>query len=277
MPHNDDLDVASGQSVAKARSCLKNATPLPLSRQMTCFFEADPTIQLAPRIFAEGVGTLLLTMSIVGASLVSQRFPHGDALLGLAVRAVAIAGVLASLIVAFGAVSGGHFNPLITGLQWLARERQSGCAAAYLVAQLMGGVLGAFLTSVIFSKPPSPMIADSPSFTLLASEMLASAGLMVIVFGCARSRRTETGPFAVAAWLAGAILISPSGSYANPAVTLASIASIGPTHLTVVTAIGYVTVEILGALLALAIILLIYPQSAEGLETYDRPNRSWPP
>jgi glycerol uptake facilitator-like aquaporin len=194
-------------------------------------------------------------------------------LLGLAASAVAIAGALASLIVAFGAVSGGHFNPLITGLQWLARERRSDCAAAYVVAQLTGGVLGAFLASVIFSSPASPTIAESPGFTLLASEMLASAGLMVIVFGCARSRRTETGPFAVAAWLSGAILISPSGSYANPAVALASIASIGPTHLTVVTAISYVGVEVLGALVALAIILLIYPQSPEGLEAYDRPSR----
>lgn len=258
------------------RSGVEDVTPFAAPRQMACFFEADPAAPIVPRIFAEGVGTLLLTMSIVGAGLVSQRFPHADALLGLAVSAVAIAGALASLIVAFGAASGGHFNPLITGLQWLARERRSGCAAAYVAAQLVGGVLGAFLTSVIFSKPPSTMIAERPSFTLLASETFASAGLMVIVFGCARSRRTETGPFAVAGWLAGAILISPSGSYANPAVTLASIVSIGPTHLTVVTAISYVCVEVLGALLALAMILLIYPQSPEGLETYDRPNRSWP-
>ena len=262
MPHDDDLELASGRSAAHVRSGLENVTPLALPRQMTCFFEADPAASLVPRIFAEGMGTLLLTMSIVGAGLVSQRFPHADALLGLAVSAVAIAGALASLIMAFGAVSGGHFNPLITGLQWLARERRSGCAAAYVVAQLMGAVLGAFLTSVIFSDPSSPMIAASPSFTLLASETLASAGLMVIVFGCARSRRTETGPFPVAAWLAGAILISPSGSYANPAVTLASIAPIGPTHLTVVTAISYVGVEVLGALLALGIILLTYPQCA---------------
>ena len=273
MPHDDDLELTSGRSTAQVRSCLEGGTPTALPRQTTCFFEVDPAAQLVPRIFAEGVGTLLLMMSIVGAGLVTQRFPHSDALLGLTVSAVAIAGTLASLIVAFGAVSGGHFNPLITCLQWLARERGSSCTAAYVLAQIIGGLLGAFLASAIFSNPPSRTIAESPNFTLLASETLASAGLMVIVFGCARSRQTETGPFAVAAWLAGAILVSPSGSYANPAVTLASMASVGSTHLTVVTAISYVGVEVLGALLALAIILLIYPQLPEGLEAHDRPNR----
>jgi glycerol uptake facilitator-like aquaporin len=272
MHHDNDLELTSGKRVVQVRPRLESVTPTALPRQTTCFFEADPAARLVPRIFAEGMGTLFLMMSIMGSGLVTQRFPHSNALLGLTVSAVAIAGTLASLIVAFGAVSGGHFNPLITCLQWLGRERGSSCTAAYVLAQIIGGLLGAFLASVIFSNTPSRTIAESPNFTLLASETLASAGLMIIVFGCARSQQTETGPFAVAAWLAGAILASPSGSYANPAVTLASIASLGPTHLTVVTAISYVGVEVLGALLALAIILLIYPQLPKGLEAHDRPN-----
>ena len=116
MPHDDDLEVALGRSDAQVRFGVEDVIPFAAPRQMTCFFEPDPGADFVPRIFAEGVGTLILTMSIVGADPVSQRFPHGDALLGLAVSRVAIADALASLIVAFGAVSGGHFNPRSPGL-----------------------------------------------------------------------------------------------------------------------------------------------------------------
>ena len=252
MPHDKNLEVASSQG------------KLPeLVRQTTCFFEADPDARLAPRVIAEGLGTLLLTAAVVGAGIVSQRVAPGNAPLGLALSAVTIAGTLVSLIVAFGAVSGGHFNPLITGLQWLTGERPSDCAAAYVIAQITGGVCGVLLAGVIFEGPTLPATSQAMSLRLLASETAASAGLIMIVFGCARSRRTETGPFAVGAWLAGAIVITPSGSYANPAVALASMATIGPTHLSAFAAFSFVGVEIVGALLALAAIHVIFPKSLD--------------
>ncbi|MBS0560899.1 MAG: aquaporin [Proteobacteria bacterium] len=260
MPEDENIELAAGRRDARVRPAFGHPTLRALPPQTTCFFEADPDAKLVPRALAEGVGTLLLTMSVVSSGIVSQRVGPGDALLGLAIGAVAIASTLVSLIVAFGAASGGHFNPLITGLQWLARERRSGCAATYVAAQLAGGLLGAILTGVMFGAPPPAATVQGVSFSLLTSETLASAGLMIVVFGCARSGRTETGPFAVGAWLLGAIIVSPSGSYANPAITLASITPIGPTHLAVGTAVGFVAAEVAGALLALAVICAIYPR-----------------
>ena len=256
MPHDENLEVASVQGRAQV-------TAPELLRQTTCFFEADPGARLAPRAVAEGLGTLLLTAAIVGAGIVSQRVAPGNAPLGLALSALTIAGTLVSIIVAFGAVSGGHFNPLITGLQWLTGERPSDCAAAYIIAQITGGVFGVILAGIIFEGPTFPATSQAMSLRLLASETVASAGLMMVVFGCARSRRTETGPFAVGAWLAGAIVIMPSGSYANPAIALASMATIGPTHLSTFAAFSFVAVEIVGALLALAAIRMIFPKSLD--------------
>ena len=124
-----------------------------------------------------------------GQRLQTQRlFPAGPAL-GLLFSALTIAGTLAGLIVALGAISGGHFNPLITALQWLGRERDLRCTLAYIAAQIIGAVGGAVLANIVFNTGSN---ADGPlgvSWTLGMSELVASAGLMVIVFGSARSRR----------------------------------------------------------------------------------------
>ena len=249
-----------GPMIPRRNLISENAALLAPAHRRTCFFESDPSASLASRVLAEGVGTFLLMTAIVGAGVISHRAHDSDALVALAVGATTIAGTLSSLIVALGAVSGGHFNPLITGIQCLAHERRAGCTAAYVLAQLAGGLLGALLAGTIFNAPLSPASAGEPSTRILASEALAAAGLMIIVLGCAKSRRTETGPFAVGAWLAGAIVVMPSGSYANPAVALALCITVGPTHLNVVTAASYVAVEILGARLAFMAIRAMYPR-----------------
>jgi glycerol uptake facilitator-like aquaporin len=123
-------------------------------------------------------------------------------------RAVMIAGAPVGLIVAFEAVSGGHFNPLIAGLQWLAGERQWVCAAAYVAAQFGGCIAGALVTDAILGVGRGLAASVPTTWTPTESEFVASAALMIIVFGCARSGRSETGPLAacVAAELAGAAL-----------------------------------------------------------------------
>ncbi len=225
----------------------------------TCFFEHDPTLALTRRAAAEGVGTLLLMLVATGSGLTAQHLFAGQPALGLLMSAGATAGALVGLIIAFGGVSGGHFNPLITGLQWLAGERRSDCTLAYIVAQIVGAIMGATLASLIFhgAKPPeTPQVAG---WFLALSEVVASGGLMIVVFGCARSGRAETGPFAVGAWLVGAIIATPSASYANPAIALGAIFASGPIALPLNTAFLYVPAEVAGALAAILIVTFVYP------------------
>jgi glycerol uptake facilitator-like aquaporin len=156
-------------------------------------------------------------------------------------------------------VSGGHFNPLITALQWLAGQRRFDCTLAYTAAQMGGAVLGSLLASyVLGTNGPSPPPLPT-SWRLVSSEIIASTGLMVVVLGCARSGRTETGPVAVGLWLAGAIVTLPSGSLANPAVVLGALVSRGAIAISPQLAFLYVAAEIVGALLASLIVANVYP------------------
>ena len=229
--------------------------PLPA----TCFFERDPNLALARRVMAEGIGTLLLMAAMTASGLNAQRSFSDQSGLGLLASAGVVAGTLVSLIVAFGSVSGGHFNPLITGLQWLAGQRRLDCALAYIAAQLGGAVLGSLLASYAFGTNSPTPAAIVASWRFVLSEVIASAGLMIVVFSCARNGRVETGPFAVGLWLAGAIVSIPSGSLANPAVVLGALGSRGASAMSAQTALLYVLAEIVGALVALVSIATVYP------------------
>lgn len=226
-----------------------------------CLFEKDAAAALSRRAGAEAIGSLLLMLAIVGAGQMSARLDAASPGLSQLFAACATAGALVGLIVAFGSVSGGHFNPLITLLQWLRRERTAFCTAAYVIAQIVGASGGSILASFVFVPAPSaepPVVAAS---SLLVSEMLASTSLMLVVFGCSLSGRQDTGPFAVGAWLAAAILATPSMSYANPAVSLAASFASGPVGLPGWLTSAYAVAEVLGAVLAWPLVGLLFPAS----------------
>lgn len=225
----------------------------------TCFFERDPSVALCRRATVEGVGTLLLMLAATGSGLMVQRLLPAGGILVLVTSAIATAGALVSLIVAFGSASGGHFNPLITLLQWLSRERTLSCTLGYVAAQFAGAAIGAVLANLVFASPTRQLAFTPPTLSLVVSEMLATAGLMIIVFGCARSGRTGAGPFAVGAWLVAAIVATPSNSYANPAITFAAVFADGPIALPGARVWPYLAAEAMGALIAFAVIAIAYP------------------
>lgn len=241
----------------------------------TCFHEADPDMPLARRTAAEGLGTAMLMLAACGAGLAAERAFGPGAGLVLPVLALAIPAALAGLIVAFGTVSGGHFNPLITGLQWLAGERSGRCFAAYAAAQMAGGALGGAGAAWLWGAYPSAPAAAAAGAPLAISEAAASAGLMLVVFGCARSGKAETGPFAVAAWLAAAILALPSTSYANPAVALGAALTAGPVALPAGALAWFWPAQAVGALAALICIRLLFPRPT-GAGTPPLPQPSEP-
>ncbi|ACS55828.1 hypothetical protein EHI44_29750 [Rhizobium leguminosarum] len=219
--------------------------PKPLPR---CFVE-DGSASLLRRSLAEGVGTAMLLLVVVGSGL------HGGS--SEVSSALSISGSLIGLILAFGAVSGGHFNPTITLVQWLFGRRQLDCTAWYLAAQVAGGLAGALVACAIFKKVPGQPGDGLPDMAALASEGVASFGLMTIVFCCTRSTSKLVGPFAVGLWLMAAILSTPTGSIANPAVAVALLAT--PDGASVPGTLLFVIVEIAGGALAALTVATVYP------------------
>jgi len=227
----------------------------------TCFYERDASLAVFRRAACEAAGTLMLMFAANGSSLMVHRAVPGSPLLGLLIAAIATAGALVGVILAFGAVSGGHFNPLITVTQWLNGERKLDCALAYVVAQVTGACLGALLANSVFQSGAHMVPPDGVEPRLVLSEFADSAALMIVVFGCARSGRSESGPFAVGCWLAAAIVATPSSSYANPAIALAALLSAGSMHLTATYAVWYVAAQIAGAATAATVIAIAFPRA----------------
>lgn len=197
---------------------------------------------------------LVLAASASGIAAVRQ-LPAQPGAVAFIVAAT-VAGVLVSLIVALGRISGGHYNPLITWLQFLAGERSLTCTIAYVIAQMLGGIAGGFAATALWQASAGP--SGGLGWSGFGSEFVASAGLMLVVFGASRSGQSQTGPFAVGAWLIGAILATPSGSYANPAVVAGALVTTGPLSISVRSAVPYVSAEIAGALVALLAVWVIF-------------------
>jgi glycerol uptake facilitator-like aquaporin len=182
-------------------------------------------------------------------------------LLGTLAGAAVIAGALLGLMLALGPASGAHFNPLVTGLQWFWGQRAAKCTLSYIGAQVVGAVTGSVFGNFLFNLSTSGE-RTSPSWQLSISEFGCTAGLMIVVFGCSRGGKGDVGPFAVVAWLITAIVATPSGSYANPAMTLAAIAMNGPGELSPAIAASYFPAQLLGALIAFLAISICYPDSS---------------
>jgi glycerol uptake facilitator-like aquaporin len=200
------------------------------------------------------VGTMMLMFAAAASAVVASRLSH-DAVSATLLQAFGTSGSLVALINAFGAISGGHFNPIITAGQWIGGERSLRCMLAYVPGQTVGAIFGALLVRAVFPSPPSSMTPDR--WLAVISEIIATTGLMTIVFGCSRAQRRETGPFSVGAWLVGMILYLPS-SYANPALVLGALFASGPIALGGESAFAFVPAQVLGGILALIIVSIGY-------------------
>jgi glycerol uptake facilitator-like aquaporin len=174
---------------------------------------------LARRAAAELAGTLLLLAAVVGSGIMGERLAGGSVGLALLANAIATGAALAALILAFGPISGAHFNPAVTladawqgGLPW--RE-----TPAYLIAQLCGAVLGVLLAHAMFGAEILQLSTHSRAGPAqMLSEFVATFGLLAVIWGCARNL---TAAAAVPAYIMAAYWFTASTSFANPAVTIA--------------------------------------------------------
>jgi glycerol uptake facilitator-like aquaporin len=181
-----------------------------------------PGADLPRRAVAEGVGTMLLVATVVGSGIMAERL-SAVAPLALLANTLATGAVLVALIVAFGRVSGAHFNPAVTlAAAWLGSARWRD-APAYVTAQVAGAFAGTAIAHAMFEMPPFAASQHARcGVAQCLGEFIATSGLLAVIAG---SGRSQFGPFAVACWIVAAYWFTASTSFANPAVTLARAAS----------------------------------------------------
>ena len=220
---------------------------------------------LPRRLLAEFLGSLLLAALVIGSGIAAQTLSPGATGLELLENAAATAAGLFAIILMFGPVSGGHFNPVVSfadaalgGITW--RD-----AAAYLPAQVAGCVAGAVTANLMFARAAVSISAKhraSPAHFL--SEIIATAGLLLVIFALARTGRSRTAPAAVGAYIGAAYFFTSSASFANPAITVgrmfsATFAGIAPSSAPV-----FIAAQVVGGAVGLVVIKLLYPRITPG-------------
>ena len=177
---------------------------------------------LARRATAEALGTLMLLAAVAGSGIMGERLAGGNVAVALLANTIAIGAALVALILTFGPISGGHFNPAVT----LADASQGGLAwrdvPVYIGAQIVGAFAGVACANVMFELPVFfASRHERAGLAQLFGEFVATFGLLAVIWGCARRQRAVAVPFAVAAYILAAAWFTSSTSFANPAVTLA--------------------------------------------------------
>ncbi|AUX43482.1 major intrinsic protein [Sorangium cellulosum] len=184
-----------------------------------------PRPDLARRAVAEALGTALLLATVIGSGIMGERLAGGNVAIALLANTIATGAALVALILALGPISGAHFNPAVS----LADASQRGLpwseVPAYVAAQIAGAFAGVAAAHVMFEEPVFSISRHARSgLAQMASELVATFGLLAVIWGAVR-RRAEAVPFAVGAYITAAYWFTSSTSFANPAVTLARAAS----------------------------------------------------
>jgi len=226
------------------------------------------TAPLGRRLLSEGVGTALLVTVVVGSGIAAQKLSPGDTGLQLLENSLTTVFGLGILILLFGPVSGAHFNPVVSAADWaLGRRSHTGLSgrdvAAYTGAQIVGAIVGAVLANAMFDLAPlqiSTKVRATPG--LWIGEIVATAGLIALIFALARTGRAALSAAAVGAYIGAAYWFTSSTSFANPAVSIGRIfsdtfAGIAPTSVP-----GFVIAQIVGAALGAGLVVALYPDVA---------------
>ncbi len=235
--------------------------------------------QRARRLLAEFVGTGLLVAVVVGSGIAAQQLSPNDVGIELLENSTATAFGLAVLILMFGPVSGAHFNPVVSLADWaLGRRRRNGLTArelgTYIVAQVGGAICGSLLANVMFSVGQHISTKHRATGGHLIGEIVATAGLIALIFALARTNRTAVAAPAVGAYIGAAYWFTSSASFANPAVTIGRIfsdtfAGIAPSSVG-----GFIAMQLIGAVVGVLLILALYPDAASAADDVVVPHQA---
>ncbi len=205
------------------------------------------TRTLPRRLVAELLGTALLMVAIVGSGITMG----GDGASGLFHHAAVVGAVLVALIVALGPVSGAHFNPAVTLAFGMDRDLPRRDVLPYVAVQVAGAVAGAIVANLLFGEPAVAAAAgDRGGLARIASEAVATGGLVLVILGPVRSRQHAHVPYVVGAYIAAAIVFTSSASFANPAVTVGRALTGTWTGIRLEHVPGFLAGQLVGAVLA---------------------------
>ena len=172
------------------------------------------------RLAAEGIGTMLLVTAVVGSGIMGERLSGGNIAIALLANSVATGAALVAIILAFGEISGAHFNPAVTLAAMVAGGFARREVPGYVLMQLLGGIAGVAAAHIMFSEPVFAASQHARAGgAQLFSEFVATFGLLSVIWGCSRSG-SQTA-LAVGGYITGAYWFTASTSFANPAVTVA--------------------------------------------------------
>jgi arsenate reductase len=230
------------------------------------------------RCLAEFIGTGLLVTVVVGSGIAARTLSQ-DAGLRLLENALATGAGIAVLILIFGPISGAHFNPVVSMVDWLLGRRTghglpARDVAPYVLSQICGAICGAILADAMFARPLvswSQHHRSAPHLWL--AEVVATAGLLLVIVALARVDKTDQTPWTVGAYIAGAYFFTSSTSFANPAVTVGraftnTYAGIAPASVP-----GFVAAEVVGGAVALGLVALLYPGASAVADDFVVPRR----
>jgi glycerol uptake facilitator-like aquaporin len=218
------------------------------------------TPPLPRRLLAEFLGSAFLAAVVIGSGIAAQQLSPDDTGLQLLENALATAAGLFTIILMFGAISGAHFNPVVSlvdasfgGLRW--RE-----AFAYIPAQVLGCIAGAIVANGMFALA-AISISDKhrASEAHLLAEVVATLGLLLVIFSLARTRRGSMAPAAVGAYIGAAYFFTSSTSFANPAISVGRIFSDTFAGIAPASVPAFVIAQLVGGVVAIAVLRVLYP------------------
>jgi arsenate reductase len=208
----------------------------------------------------EFLGSAGLAAVVIGSGIAAQRLSPTDVGLQLFENAFATALGLAVLILVFATVSGSHFNPVVTLVDVVLHRRPWSTVAVYLPVQVTGCIVGAVLANLMFAEPAVQWsTTDRSGWNLLLAEVVATAGLIVLIFALARTGRSHLAAPAVGAYIGAAYFFTSSTSFANPAITIGrmfsnTFAGIAPT-----SALPFIGAQLVGALIGWVLVRVLFP------------------
>jgi glycerol uptake facilitator-like aquaporin len=215
---------------------------------------------LARRLLAELLGSAFLAALVIGSGIAAQTLSPGDVGLELLENAAATAAGLYTIILMFGPVSGGHFNPVVSLVDAALGGIRPRDALAYVPAQVAGCILGAVVANGMFALSAISFATHHrASSAHLFAEAIATAGLVLVIFSLARTRRTSAAPAAVGAYIGAAYFFTSSASFANPAITVGRMFSNTFAGIAPASVPGFVVAQLIGGAVALLAIAILYP------------------
>ena len=211
------------------------------------------------RLAGEFIGTAFLLAAVVGSGIMAERLTD-DVGLQLLQNALATAGALVALILAFGSVSGAHFNPAVTLTDRWFGGIDTPTAVWYIAAQTAGGIVGVIAANIMFDLDAvNWSTKDRSSLNLAFAEIVATLGLLLVIFGVVRSGRSSVVAFAVGGYIAGAYYFTSSTSFANPAVTISRMFSDTFAGIRPVDAPAFIVAQLIAVAVGIVVIKVLYP------------------